>query len=355
MRLVARRDPGITLARSGLCRNTGAEAVRGWAPGIAVAGRRRIVDISQRLSLGMYFTAFFVMLGPVKLIAPFAALTAGLELREARRLALKGVGAACVGGAVAAVMGQRALAAWGVSRATLLLAAGIVLFVVALRAVVAASAPSDASSLREAPPHPALSPLAVPLILTPYGVATLVLILAVTHDPQRQALVFGLFLVVMLLDLLAMWFARPIVRWGGGLLTLVGSVLGVLQVALALQLILEALGLLHVLPGSRAAGVDERRAERDAAAQDLGVEAMGTWLAYKVPPSERARWRTGTRVGASARLGPAAVVAWSASARDPRPGRRVPPCPGGVVAPQPEQGGTQTFPLPPQRWSGSQA
>ena len=95
-----------------------------------------------------------------------------------------------------------------------------------------------------------MSQLAVPLILTPYGVATLVLILAVTHDPQRQALVFGLFLAVMLLDLLAMWYARPIVHWGGGLLALVGSVLGVLQVALALQLILEALGLLRVLPGS---------------------------------------------------------------------------------------------------------
>jgi hypothetical protein len=40
------------------------------------------------------------------------------------------------------------------------------------------------------------------------------------------------------------------VRWGGGLLTLAGSVLGVLQVALALQLILEALGLLRILPGS---------------------------------------------------------------------------------------------------------
>jgi small neutral amino acid transporter SnatA (MarC family) len=74
------------------------------------------------------------------------------------------------------------------------------------------------------------------------------LILAVTHDPNRQVVVFGLFLVVMLLDLAAMWFVRPIVHWGGGLLALVGSVLGVLQVALGLQLILEALQLLHVLP-----------------------------------------------------------------------------------------------------------
>ncbi len=214
------------------------------------AGQGRIVDISQRLSLGMYFTAFFVMLGPMKLIGPFARLTAEMERGAARRLALKGVGLACIGGMVAAFLGQRALATWGIARPTLLLAAGIVLFVVALHAIMTSYEEPAPPLPAVQPPHPAMSPLAVPLILTPYGVATFILILAVAHDPERQVVVFGLFLVVMLLNLLVMWFVRPIVRWGGGLLTLTGSVLGVLQVALALQLILEALGLLHVLPGS---------------------------------------------------------------------------------------------------------
>ena len=206
------------------------------------------MDISQRLSLGMFFTAFFVMFGPVKLIAPFAHLTAGLEVGAARRLALKAVGIACAGGLIAAIMGQRVLMTWGVSRATLLLAAGIVLFVVALSNVMADYAPSAAPSPAALPPHPAISPLAIPLILTPYGVATFVLILAISHDLKQEAVVFGLFLLVMLLDLGAMWFARPLVHWGGGLLSLVGAVLGVLQVALGLQLILEALRLLRVLP-----------------------------------------------------------------------------------------------------------
>ena len=206
------------------------------------------MDIADRLSLSMYFTAFFVMLGPLKLITPFARLSEGMTTRAARQLALKAVGIACAGGVVAAILGQRALANWGIARATLLLAAGIVLFVLALRTVTSSAPPAAAPPHEEPPPHPALSPLAVPLILTPYGIATLILILAVTHDPERQALIFGLFLAVMLLNLLAMWFVQPIFRWGGGILALVGSVLGVLQVALGLQLILEALGLLHVLP-----------------------------------------------------------------------------------------------------------
>lgn len=208
------------------------------------------MDISQRLSLGMYLTAFFVMFGPAKLVAPFIHLTAGLDRRAARHLALKGAALACAGGAVAAVLGQRALVTWGISRPVLLLAAGIVLFIVALHKTLAPyEPPAGPHPEQPSPPHPALSPLAAPLILTPYGLATFILILAITGDLQRQLVVFGLFLVVMLLDLLVMWFVWPIVRWGGGLLALVGSVLGVLQVALGLQLSLEALSLLHLIPG----------------------------------------------------------------------------------------------------------
>lgn len=207
------------------------------------------MNISERLSLGMYLTAFFIMLGPLKLIVPFAHLTAGMPSHDARRLALRGVALACAGGAIAAVLGQRALANWRIERPTLLLAAGIVLFVVALRAVTSTAPRAKSTPPDVPPPYPALSPLAVPLILTPYGIATFILILAVAHDLERQLVIFGLFLVVMLLDLLAMWYVEWIFRWGGGILTLVGSVLGVLQVALALQLMLEALGLLHVLPG----------------------------------------------------------------------------------------------------------
>lgn len=207
------------------------------------------MNISDRLSLGMYLTAFFIMLGPLKLIAPFARLTAGMARSDARRLALKGVGLACAGGAIAAVLGQRALANWRIERSTLLLAAGIVLFVVALRAVTSTAPRATTTPPDTPPPYPALSPLAVPLILTPYGIATFILVLAVTHELERQLVIFGLFLVVMLLDLLAMWYVEWIVHWGGGVLALVGSVLGVLQVALALQLMLEALSLLHLLPG----------------------------------------------------------------------------------------------------------
>jgi multiple antibiotic resistance protein len=210
----------------------------------------RAVDVTQPLTLGMIFTAFFVMLGPGKLIAPFAHLTAGLEEAAARRLALRATGIACAGGVVAAVLGQRVLATWSISLPALLLAAGIVLFVVALKNMLARYAPPTAPTPGVSPPHPALAPLAVPLILSPYGIATFILILALSHNLDREVLIFGLFLVVMLLNLAVMWYVRAIVRWGGGLLALISAVVGVLQVALAIQLSLDALRLLHILPNA---------------------------------------------------------------------------------------------------------
>jgi hypothetical protein len=49
-------------------------------------------------------------------------------------------------------------------------------------------------------------------------------------------------------NLIAMRYARAIVRHGGGLLALPGAVLAVLQVGLSIQMILDALRFLQVLP-----------------------------------------------------------------------------------------------------------
>jgi multiple antibiotic resistance protein len=59
---------------------------------------------------------------------------------------------------------------------------------------------------------------------------------------------FGVFLAVMVMNLAAMWFARPILQYGSGVLQVLGAVLGVLQVALAVQMLLQASGMLGILP-----------------------------------------------------------------------------------------------------------
>lgn len=215
---------------------------------VAAAAPAAPVERGQ-LSLGMVFTCFMVMLGPIKLVAPFAALTSEMEDKAARGLAMKAVGIACIGGLVAAVVGQNTLVSWGVSLTALHFAGGLILLVVALKNVLAQyEAPGKAAEPAVAPRNPAFSPLAFPTILTPYGLAVFMLLLAMTADREREIVICLLFLAVMALNLLVMWFARAIMRRGSGALAILGAVLGVLQVALALQMILSELRVLRLMP-----------------------------------------------------------------------------------------------------------
>jgi small neutral amino acid transporter SnatA (MarC family) len=143
------------------------------------------MDIRQASlwSLGEAFTFLFVTLGPLNVIAPFAAMTKGRALASKRRLAFKATLLATIAPLTAATLGAKALQAWGVSAGALLLAAGAILFLVALQPVLAGYNPggSRAPSLAAADRAPseselAFSPLAFPTIVTPYGLALLVLL-----------------------------------------------------------------------------------------------------------------------------------------------------------------------------------
>ncbi len=209
---------------------------------------------------GKIFTYFFVMLGPIKLIGPFVKMTGGMDKTSANKLAVKGFVIACITGMVAATVGQKTLASWGVSLPALLVAAGLVLLLVALQTVLAqyeprqtpmaipadALAPTDKSLTLLA-----MSPLAFPSIISPYGIAILILLLAA--EPRSEfILIFTIFMGVMAINLLAMFFARPILKYAAGALMVLGAVLGVLQVALAVEILLLAarmLGLLGKLGG----------------------------------------------------------------------------------------------------------
>jgi multiple antibiotic resistance protein len=165
------------------------------------------------LAHSQIFTFFFVMLGPLKLVAPFTKLTRGMEVSASRRLALKGVGIACLTGLVAAFVGQSLLVKWGVSLPALLLAGGLVLLLIALQGVLSQYVSGPAEHRDPEAPAPKGFALAFPNIITPYGTAALILLLAASEG-GRDFSIFGIFLAVMLLNLLTMWFARPIPKYG---------------------------------------------------------------------------------------------------------------------------------------------
>src|SRR5262249_53313426 len=142
------------------------------------------------LDLGKIFTYFFMMLGPIKVLGPFAKLTAGTDNGVRIKLAVSACGFACAIGALAVILGVSTLRKWDVSLPALLTAGGIIFFLVALKAVPhqyePVAPPAEPVAPRPAPSlHLALAPLAVPTIMTPYGIAALILLIAASQEPSR--------------------------------------------------------------------------------------------------------------------------------------------------------------------------
>ncbi|HYX75398.1 MAG TPA: MarC family protein [Steroidobacteraceae bacterium] len=201
------------------------------------------------LGLGAIFTLFFVTLGPFKLLGPFAQQTQELSPAALRGVAVRafvvGLAAVIVGG----YLGTTLAAKWSVSTPAIEIAAGLILLLVAGRLVMAPYEPPQVLPPLPASRMAATLRLTFPLVVTPYGVAGLIAVLDLASDGETVARVYALLVVVMLLNLLAMLFVREIMR-GPVLLALqvLGAVLGVLQFALAIQIIIRGLRDLNILP-----------------------------------------------------------------------------------------------------------
>lgn len=118
------------------------------------------------------------------------------------------------------------------------LTGGIVFFLVALGVVLA---PYERAAPATPPSDTPPSPLEVvlPLIVTPYGMAAVIALLALSSGARRTGLVFGALLVVMLANLAAMLWIRRLIRPATVMvLQVLGAVLSILQVALALWILL---------------------------------------------------------------------------------------------------------------------
>jgi multiple antibiotic resistance protein len=198
---------------------------------------------------GEIFTLFFVTLGPLKLLGPYAKLTRGLDRTSRRQLALRAIVIAALAALAGGFLGTRLLISWHIPTVVALLAGGLVLLLVALRLVLEQYAPPPAEPAGAQAPPPSPFLIAFPGIVTPYGMAVVIVLLAGSLDAPRTLLILEMLAVVLALDLLAMWFAPVIVRTSGWLLQILGAVLGVMQIALAIRFILFALQHLGLLPG----------------------------------------------------------------------------------------------------------
>jgi multiple antibiotic resistance protein len=198
------------------------------------------------------FAFFFVMLGPLRVLGPFVQRTRGIDDATVKRIAWWTFVVALVGVVTGGLLGRAMLANWKVSIPAMVLTAGIVFFMVALRQLLEQYEPAPAPPPEALPASPiaAACNIVYPIVLTPYGIAAVIALLGASGGTTRTAVILSLLVVVMVLNLLAMWFARRIlVGFSMLVLQVLGAVLAVLQVALSVQIILIGLRSLGVLTG----------------------------------------------------------------------------------------------------------
>jgi multiple antibiotic resistance protein len=217
----------------------------GLVSGLAQA-QESVATTTQQVpsfSLGQMFTFFFLMLGPIKILGPFAQITRKADAALTRRIAIRAFLYSCAALVLAVVIGEEFLRKFNIRVPVLAIAAGIILFLVALRAVLEQFDMDPDATPKQYEPDMryAASPLAFPTIVTPYGVATVIVCMALTPDYLDKVGIYSVLLGLMVVNLVAMLFARPILKYLQMPLMLFGTVLGIIQVALGLSITLRGL------------------------------------------------------------------------------------------------------------------
>ncbi len=198
-------------------------------------------DPHYLLSLADVFLLFFIMIGPIKSIGPFAAATTGLPPAELRQAAWKVFAISLASVLLAGLLGANILHKWHVQPPVLQFAGGLVFLLVALQMVLAQYRAPAAAPAGVAAAPPPVAHLVFPVTLPAYGIAALIVLMAMSGSMERMIAILALACGVLVLDLLVMLFVRPLLHWVGQLpLQILGAVLGMLQVALALQLLVSA-------------------------------------------------------------------------------------------------------------------
>jgi ABC-type lipoprotein export system ATPase subunit len=137
-----------------------------------------------------------------------------------------------------------------ISVPVLAMTGGIILFLVALQTVLHQSEsvierPKEDSQVRDL--KLALTPLAFPTIVTPYGIAAVIVFATLASgDRHAELTLAGIVLLILAMDWAAMLFAEVILRWVRTSLQVFAVVLGVTQIALGLQVILHSLSMIGV-------------------------------------------------------------------------------------------------------------
>jgi len=193
------------------------------------------------------FATAFTIIDPVGMIPLALAVTAGATARARAAIVDRAV---IIGAIVILLMGLvgRALLEYlGITLPAFTIAGGILLFLIAIDMLFARRSGTKQTAAEEQEAaqieNPAVFPLAVPMIAGPGTIATVLLLVNLTHyDGARLAIVFAAFVAALAATWVCMRGATFVLRVIGKTgVHVVTRLLGIILAALAVQFVLNGL------------------------------------------------------------------------------------------------------------------
>ena len=198
------------------------------------------------------FVIFLITLGPLKSAIVYVTLTGDADAGFRRRIAIRTVLVATVVSILFVIAGEFLLGVFHVSIPALKLAGGLILMLYALEMVLGSKSQEEPKTDLAESTNIAVFPLAMPLMATPQGLVAIVTLTAAAPGTSEMALMIGLILGVMAFNFIFLLGAHKILSMiGPAALKVVSCIVGLLLVALAVELMiwgLTDLGVLQELP-----------------------------------------------------------------------------------------------------------
>jgi len=205
------------------------------------------MDFSGDIDFFLVFDMFILLLigmGPKVALVPFLDLTKEMDAETQRKVAGNMVRTAVVVALLLVILGGFLMKLLHFTPGALSIAGGIVFLLLALHMIVGANKSSDHDEHAgdRNPLQMALYPLAVPYLLNPAGIATLVIASGEANTVPLYAILIGLVLLMGLLDMLIFGNISKLSKHlDPSRMVVTEVVFGVLLAALAVQLVLDGL------------------------------------------------------------------------------------------------------------------
>ncbi len=196
------------------------------------------------------FLLLLIGIGPKIALVPFLEATAGMDDATKRRVSKKMLTTAGLVAVLLLALGELLTRLLHFSPGALSVAGGIILLIIAVTMVLGSVENRDKIAEARDPMLLAVFPLAVPYLLNPVGIVALVTLSAESATWALFAVVLGVLLFVLLVDLVVFrWANRVSEHLDESRMLVTEKVFGFLLAAIGVQLVLDGLsaaGVIHL-------------------------------------------------------------------------------------------------------------